>query len=195
MLGQTKEGIQHYEVRERDWTKGEIILKHIQVHLSTNHFPPPNAANLLSGHNWWHYGLYHIERTEFERADQIFQEKCLPLYLKDGKIFNILDCTSFLYRLKMFDDQNPREDSWSKIHPCIESNLKEGAGGGFVGMHLMMSCCANKRFDQAEQLIETLDKESPVYSLSNTVLNAVYAYEKGMTLKKKLIYSTGTNGN
>lgn len=82
----------------------------------------------------------------------------------------------------MFDDQSPREDLWSKIHPCIESNLKENAGNGFVGMHLMMSCCANKRFDQAEQLIETLDKEAPLYELSNTVLNAVYNYERGISL-------------
>lgn len=42
----------------------------------------------------------------------------------------------------------------------------------------MMSCLGSKRFDQAEQLIESLDKEDPIYPITNTILNAMYAHSR-----------------
>lgn len=78
MLGKTKEGIQHYEVRQKDWSKVDGLLSH----------------------NYWHYGVYHIERNDFETASQIFEKHCLPICINDGNIFNIVDSASFLYRLR-----------------------------------------------------------------------------------------------
>lgn len=58
MRGQTKEGIQHYEVREKDWTKGEIILKTWNtkalnlIFLLTNHpiqIQPTYWADIIGG--------------------------------------------------------------------------------------------------------------------------------------------------
>lgn len=138
-----------------------------------------SSAQGLRSHNWWHYGLYHIERNEFEKAEQILEEKCIPICLKERNVFSIFDCTSFLYRLQLFDEQNSRDELWAKIHPRIESNLDGHAGEGFGDMHLMMSCLANKRYDQAEQLIESLDKERPLYSVSDRILNALYSHERG----------------
>lgn len=178
MLGKTKEGIQHYEARQKDWVKGAnfFFLKREYFRLT---FLYLNSADLVKCHNWWHYGVYHIEKNEFEKAEQIFEENCVPICVQDGNLFNIVDNASFLYRLKLIEDQNPREALWSKIHPRVEPHLNQHTGGGFTDFHLMMSCLGNKRYDQAEQLIETLDKEEPLYALTNTVLNAMYNHERG----------------
>ena len=94
-------------------------------------------------------------------------------------MFNIVDSASYLYRMRLIDDQNSREEWWNKVHPRVEPHLKKHAGGGFADMHLMMSCLGNRRFDQAEQLIETLDKDDPTYAVTNTVLSAMYNHERG----------------
>ena len=60
----------------------------------------------------------------------------------------------------------------------MEPHLKKHAGG-FSDMHLMMSCLGSKRYDQAEQLIETLDKDEPAYAVTSTVLSAMYNHERG----------------
>lgn len=132
----------------------------------------------MLSHNWWHYGVYHIERNEFEKADQIFQSNCLPICVQEGNLFNVVDCTSFLYRLRLVDDENTREELWGKVHPRVESYLPKHISG-FSDMHLMMSCLGTKRYDQAEQMIETLDKDHPSYAVTNTVLTAMYEHEKG----------------
>ena len=103
MLGKTAEGIQHYEVRQNDWTKVDGLVSH----------------------NWWHYSLYYIERNDFERARTIFEDHYLPLVIRKGSIFNILDSASFLYRLKLIDEENDntRANLWNAVHPKVEPRL------------------------------------------------------------------------
>ena len=112
MLGKTKEGIQHYEVRQKDWTKVDGLLSH----------------------NWWHYSVYHIERNDFERARTIFEDHCLPLCINDGNIFNIVDSASFLYRLKLIDEENDntRANLWKALHPRVEPHLNEHVSPSLV---------------------------------------------------------------
>ena len=43
----------------------------------------------------------------------------------------------------------------------------------------MMSCLGAKRFDQAEQLIESLDRDDPIYPVTNSILNAMYSHSRG----------------
>ena len=43
----------------------------------------------------------------------------------------------------------------------------------------MMSCLGAKRFDQAEQLIESLNRDDPIYPITNSILNAMYAHSRG----------------
>ena len=181
MLGKTKEGIQHYEVRQKDWTKGAIIFSYFFSKalklIALLHFQNQQTAQLLLSHNWWHYAVYHIERNEFEKADQIFQDSCLPICIQDGNMFNIVDSASYLYRMRLIEE-SPSEEFWNKVHSRVEPHLKKHAGG-FSDMHLMMSCLGSKRYDQAEQLIETLDKDDPIYAVTNTVLSAMYNHERG----------------
>jgi len=157
MLGETKSGIQHYITRQKEWTK----------------------ANGLLSHNWWHLGVYHIERNDFEGASKIFEENCLPICVNDGNIFNIVDSASFLYRLKLIDEENEnsRANLWSKIYPCTEKHLNDHVLG-FNEVHFMMSLLGSKRFDQAEQLINSLDKDDPIYPITSTILDAMLAHSR-----------------
>ena len=93
-------------------------------------------------------------------------------------MFTIIDSASYLYRMRLIDDENTRDDWWNKVHPRVEPLLK-CPGAGFADMHLMMSCLGNKRYDQAEQLIEMLDKDDSTYAVAKSVLSAMYNHERG----------------
>lgn len=156
MLGKTELGLKHYEKRKSDWLK----------------------ADWLISHNYWHYGVYHIEEGLFEEAFQVFNNNVLPICMANNNVFNIHDSASFLYRLKLADEKNSRLDSWSNLHTKIQPHLNDHVLG-FNDAHYIMSCLSTKNYKEAESFIETLDKEDSVYDITNTLLNAMLFYEKG----------------
>lgn len=84
----------------------------------------------------WHYGVYHIERLDFEKASNIFEKHCLPICTNDGNIFNIIDSTAFAYRLKLID-QDPSPEIWNKLHKTVGPHCNDH-GGAFSDVHFFM---------------------------------------------------------
>lgn len=81
MQGRVAEGIEWLERRRDDWA------------------PSSAPGNALAFHNWWHLGLFHLDRGEPERALAILDEHIVPGV---GDLsMGLLDVTSMLWRLRL----------------------------------------------------------------------------------------------
>ncbi len=81
MQGRVAEGIEWLERRREDWA------------------PSSGTGNELAYHNWWHLGLFHLDRGEPERALAILDQHILPGV---GDLsMGLLDVTAMLWRLRL----------------------------------------------------------------------------------------------
>jgi tetratricopeptide (TPR) repeat protein len=106
MQGRVPEGIEWLERRRDDWA------------------PRHGPGNQLAYHNWWHLGLFHLDRGEPERTLDIVDEQILPAV---GDVsLGLLDVTAMLWRLRLLDV--PLGERFSNLAEVWRGKLDEEGG-------------------------------------------------------------------
>ncbi|XP_070533321.1 tetratricopeptide repeat protein 38-like isoform X2 [Ptychodera flava] len=108
--------------------------------------------NYLSGHIYWHLGLYYIEKGDFEAALTLYDDR-LSKYLSNGAMVDMTDASSFLCRLE-FEGVNVG-DRWQKVHERFLPHLHDHVYM-FNDIHGLMASQRAKQFEVAEKLIESI---------------------------------------
>jgi tetratricopeptide (TPR) repeat protein len=135
MQGRFGDGLRYLDDRLDDWSKDTFF----------------------NVHNWWHYGLYALEKGDNVRALEIYDT---VLYDPDGISLQLLDAAALLWRFALAGDRQTARfaalvEPWQRRaeHPFY----------AFNDAHAVMAYVGAGRFDLAEALIrsrtEWLDTE------------------------------------
>lgn len=132
-----------------------------------------NQSNLIAGHNYWHWALYHLTKGEFESAIHILEQN-----LVNGSGYEAL---SLSYLLSMedlsIDDMLHKHDE--QIGKIIEP-YKAMRNRSFIDVHVMMGLCVSKKYDEAEQfMVESIGCETLHGKCVNeNLLKAILSYSR-----------------
>jgi len=136
MQGRHDEGIDWLDTLEPHWEGGNNLMHHL----------------------WWHRGLYHYERGEFDKVldlyDRRFRNLASPLVQSQPDFTtDIQNAVSMLFRLeRMGIDAGSR---WNELADRAEARIGDFLSP-FTQPHWMMALAAAGRWDAAERMIEAL---------------------------------------
>ena len=136
MQGRHQEGIAWLETLEPNWEGG----------------------NNLTHHLWWHRGLYHYERGEFDLVldlyDRRFRNLASPLIQAQPDFTtDIQNAVSMLFRLQRQGvDAGTR---WGELADRAEARIGDVLSP-FTQPHWMLALCAAQRWEAADRMIEAL---------------------------------------
>ncbi|XP_072015549.1 tetratricopeptide repeat protein 38-like [Amphiura filiformis] len=112
-----------------------------------------DKCDIFASHNYWHWAVFHIDRGEYEEALGIYDQDIAPRALKIKGMLEILDATSFLYRLEL-EGQNVG-DRWQDIidlcRPHVEDHVIM-----LNDIHVLMGCLGARHTDLTKKLMDTL---------------------------------------
>ncbi|XP_019617880.1 PREDICTED: tetratricopeptide repeat protein 38-like [Branchiostoma belcheri] len=125
MEGRQKEGIAFLSNSENDWNK-----------------------HTLTGHCYWHWALYHVERGEHYAALNIYDKQ----YWGKRNLY-LADPCSLLFRLNMegVDVGDRWDDTYEMCKPYLDERITV-----FNDVHNLMSCLGAKQQDSTKKLMESL---------------------------------------
>ncbi|KAI1290173.1 Tetratricopeptide repeat protein 38 [Halotydeus destructor] len=161
MEGRADEGIAFMGKTENDW----------------------KICNHLASHNYWHWALYHIEKSELDVAGDIFENEVLKRALESKTMFNLVDLTSLQFRMQL---ENPavthryigkhRDTVSTLIEPYLNDHIL-----AFNDAHMMMALVGAKKYSQAEELIENAIKEPTISGkpVVEPLLRGILEYGRG----------------
>ena len=136
MQGRHEEGIAWLETLEPNWEGGNNILHHL----------------------WWHRGLYHYERGEFDKVldlyDRRFRNLASPLTQSQPDFTtDIQNAVSMLFRLQRQGvDAGTR---WGELADRAEARIGDVLSP-FTQPHWMLALCAAGRWEAAGRMLEAL---------------------------------------
>lgn len=131
MQGRVGEGIHEMELRENDWSD----------------------AAMLAPHNWWHLGLFYLDRGNVARVLEIY-DKGVFVEPRDLTLIQ-LDCTAMLWRLFVLGYEYG--DRMERQAELWESKIDVEAGNyAFSDTHAMMAFAATGREDAAAALLKKM---------------------------------------
>jgi tetratricopeptide (TPR) repeat protein len=168
MQGRHEEGIAWLETLEPNWEGGNNLLHHL----------------------WWHRGLYHYERGEFDKVldlyDRRFRNLASPLTQSQPDFTtDVQNAVSMLFRLERQGvDVGGR---WDEIADRAEARIGDVLSP-FTQPHWMLALAAAGRSGAAERMLEAL-RSAPrepaggvgplVHSYALPIAEAVLARAKG----------------
>ena len=148
-------------------------------------------TSFLSNHNYWHLSLHHLERGEFSRVLQIYDDYIYPEAKLFKTKFSIIDATSILYRLRMqnWDKSFEKElnTRWNSLSELCKDNIKN-CDFIFANVHLLMGLnnqedrdeffksikkFCNESFENDENYFKAIDK-----SVGSSLYKAVMHFDK-----------------
>jgi tetratricopeptide (TPR) repeat protein len=153
MQGRVDEGIEWLESRVADWA-------------------PDNG---FAFHNWWHLALYYLDRQQYGRVLELYDQRIFPEPSEFS--LQLVDATALLWRLYLqgvdvgarFD---PVADAWER-----KLDVERGFYA-FNDFHAMLSLLGAGREETADQVLQDVEAAS-----SNAVgINAMMAREVGVPL-------------
>ena len=121
--------------------------------------PNWGTKNNLKHHLWWHRGLYHFERGEFDEVlnlyDNSFRNHASDLTRAQPDLYiDIQNAASMLFRLALQDvDVGSR---WVEIADHAETRIGDCLSL-FTLPHWTMALAATKRFDKASELVRKME--------------------------------------
>ena len=159
--GLSKIGIEFLEETEQNWTK----------------------SNMMACHNYWHLALHNIEEGQYERALNIFDDKIITRAQTRGRIGNIVDATSLLFRLDLTEPNLDlvTDQRWQQVYGVAKPFVPNSHDLGFIDTHLLMACLGAKHMDSVEQIVEKVNGyESNEEWLKTTrvIVNALVEYKR-----------------
>lgn len=122
--------------------------------------PHWDGGNSLLHHLWWHRGLYHFERGEFDDVlrlyDTRFRDLKAPLIAATPDLYiDVQNAASMLFRLER---QGVEVGSrWDELADKAESRIGDCLSA-FTLPHWMMALAATKRFETAGRMIEAMEQ-------------------------------------
>lgn len=157
MQNRYDEGIRFYTSRQQDWA-------------------PDNG---FAFHNWWHLGLYHIERKEYAQALHIFDTQISPEPSDIG--LTLVDATAFLWRLHLYGaDVGAR---WRGIaEKWAEKGPVEAGYYAFNDVHALMAYVAEGRIAEAEALLDRMAKVAAKEGTANNAMTREVGLPVGQAL-------------
>jgi tetratricopeptide (TPR) repeat protein len=134
MQGRHDEGIDWLETLEPHWEGGNNLMHHL----------------------WWHRGLYHYERGEFDKVldlyDRRFRNLASPLVQSQPDFTtDIQNAVSMLFRLERMGIG--AGNRWNELADRAEARIGDFQSP-FTQPHWMMALAAAGRWDAAERMIE-----------------------------------------
>lgn len=135
------------------------------------------TCDLLSCHNYWHYALYFIENGQYEQAFDIYRDHIEPKSLTIDFVLNYVDACSFLYRLELVEQQR-RHSNWQSLFNTTKRHFDDHALG-FNDAHYMMAALGAMKYEEADEIVRTLDTDSTTYRITRVLLQGMIAYERG----------------
>jgi tetratricopeptide (TPR) repeat protein len=155
MQARFDEGIEWYTSREADWA-------------------PDNG---FAFHNWWHLGLYHMERGEYDRALAIYDRQIYPS--PSDLSLQMVDASAFLWRLFLHGvDTGSRwkvlADQWA------EKSTVENGYYAFNDFHAMMAYLADGREQTATRLLTDMDRAARTIGRDGGSINVMMTREIGL---------------
>jgi tetratricopeptide (TPR) repeat protein len=157
MQGRVEEGIREMELREQDWSD----------------------AAMLAPHNWWHLGLFYLDRGNVARVLEIY-DKGVFVEPRDLTLIQ-LDCTAMLWRLFVLgydfgERMRQQADLW-------QAKLELEAGNyAFNDTHAMMAFAATGREDAATALLRRMEATA-----HGDDMRAMMAREVGLNAAKAML--------
>jgi tetratricopeptide (TPR) repeat protein len=118
--------------------------------------PHWDGGNNLMHHLWWHRGLYHLERREFDEVlnlyDRRFRNLGSPLTASQPDLYiDVQNAASMLFRLERQGvDVGNR---WNEIADRAEARVGDCLSP-FTLPHWMMALAAARRFEAAGRMLE-----------------------------------------
>ncbi|KAK3741173.1 hypothetical protein QZH41_012619, partial [Actinostola sp. cb2023] len=130
--------------------------------------------NPLTGHNFWHWALYHVEKGEFEAALDLFDNE-VGRRACSSSLFHLINTASLLYRLEMQGVNIG--DRWDQMlthyAQCTDTHLWM-----FVDAHMIMCTLGAKREDLTLKLLKSLKE----YAKNGSGTNCDVTREVGVAL-------------
>lgn len=162
MCGRSREGIDFMSSTQHDW-----------IH-----------SNWLVTHNFWHRALYHINENEPETAVELFETEIFPRAILSDTMLSKIDSAALLYRLDLLDQKSQASwttgDKWPKLDTLTKPDENSPAPG-FIKSHYMMSCLANNRIDDAQEIVKSLKSKvstgSELVGITCTLLEAMLDFK------------------
>jgi hypothetical protein len=132
MQGRAADGIELYESREQDWA----------------------VDNFFSVHNWWHLGLFYLDRGDGERVLEIYDQKVRGA--RSEQNLDLVDASSYLWRLQLcgLDVGTARwtelADTWDRV--------REERYYAFNDVHALMAFAGARRPLDVERVLAGLEE-------------------------------------
>lgn len=134
MMGRQADGINWLNSREDDWAY---------------------EGNFFAIHNWWHLAIYHLDLAQYDRVLELYDG---PIRSdKSSAVLDLVDASSLLWRLYLLD-KDAGTERWQEV---TKNWMNYSADGiyAFNDLHLMMGLAATERFDEANQLLASIQKQ------------------------------------
>ncbi|XP_052069856.1 tetratricopeptide repeat protein 38-like [Mytilus californianus] len=163
MTGKYDEGIKFMSSTENDW----------------------KVCGMTSCHNYWHYGLFYIEKGEFDEALGLFDNEIGRRAFKSKSTMEIANSVSYLYRLRL--EGVPVIEKFKDFNSLCTHHYDDHALG-FLDTSYMMACLGANDMDSAKKLTDSIRKflsdgkgntcES-MKSVGSDLCEALIAFEDG----------------
>ncbi|XP_070533328.1 tetratricopeptide repeat protein 38-like [Ptychodera flava] len=109
-------------------------------------------GNVLCGHVYWHWGLFHIEKGEYEEALSLYDGQ-VQKFMDSGLTIDLTDASAFLYRLEL--EGVDVGDRWKNVYEHWSPRIGDHALM-FDDIHSLMAAQGAKQDDVADKLMESL---------------------------------------
>jgi len=151
MQGRVAEGIEWLERRRDDWA------------------PRVGPGNEFAFHNWWHLGLFHLDRGDADTALTLVDEEILPAV---GDVsMGLLDVTAMLWRLKLLGV--PLGERFETVAAVWKRKLDAEAGYyAFNDFHAAASFAAAGDTDALARIREAVAKAAEKGNGSNRLMSS-----------------------
>ncbi len=143
------------------------------------------GANNLKHHLWWHRGLYHFERGEFDTVlglyDRNFRNLASPITEAQPDLYiDIQNAASMLFRLaRQGVDVGSR---WNEIADKAEARIGDCLSP-FTLPHWMMALAATRRLESGERMLDAMR----TYAASAGTLNARLVGDYALPISEALL--------
>ncbi|MDX1512993.1 MAG: tetratricopeptide repeat protein [Gammaproteobacteria bacterium] len=153
MQNRYEDGIEWLMSREGDWA-------------------PDNG---FAFHNWWHLAVFHLERGEYDRALDLYDQK---IYAEASDVsLTMIDASALLWRLHLYGvDTGAR---WNRLADVWSRKADDENGYyAFNDAHAMMAYLGSGREREAEALLAAVAGSAT----GNSSTNAAMSREVGLPL-------------
>ncbi len=133
MMGRQRDGIEWLTSRQADWAY---------------------EGNFFAVHNWWHLALYHLDMAQYDRVLELYDG---PIRGDNSiAVLDLVDAAALLWRLSLLGE-DVGSSRWSEVTDSWMNYFEDGIYA-FNDLHLMMGLAATERFDEADNLVNSLQQ-------------------------------------